>query len=73
MATLRYSIYYSFQSVRRPGTVFPARPPKDWRATIQFMRNSWEHDDDTILETYFYEPFKPNGGNPYLPDFMKGE
>jgi hypothetical protein len=37
------------------------------------MRNSWEQDDDTILETYFYEPFKQSWGNPHLPNFMKGE
>jgi len=38
-----------------------AKEPLDWHLDLAFLKYLWEHGEDTILETAFYEPFKPEG------------
>jgi hypothetical protein len=35
--------------------------PADWQLDVLYLQYLWESDEDTILETEFYEPFpKPD-------------
>ena len=49
---------------------FPSQTPEDWNLDLAYLLYLWECDEDTILETSFFQPFDETVKFPHLPRFM---
>jgi len=57
MAT-RFSIVHQLKKSRWGESHLPNKKPKDWKVNLEGLRRLWEIEEETILETAFYEPFQ---------------
>ena len=57
--TTRFSIVGELPKNRWGASHMPNKVPVTWKDTVKTMGMMWEAGRATILETAFYEPFKP--------------
>ena len=59
--TTRFSIVRELPKSLWGASHMPNKVPVTWKDTVKTMRIMWKSGRATILETAFYEPFKPEG------------
>jgi hypothetical protein len=59
--TTRFSIVRELPKGSWTASYMPNKVPVTWKDTVKTMRIMWESGRATILETAFYELFRPEG------------
>ena len=69
--TTWFSVVHDLKKSRWGTSRMPNKIPVGWNDTLKVMRFHWEHEEDTVLETVFYELFDKSIKFPHLPRFME--
>lgn len=68
--TIKLSLIRAFPNRHWGELNFPSRAPVDWRLDLAYLQYLWELDEDTVLETTFFQRFDETIRFPNLPRYM---
>ena len=56
--TVRISIVHELPKSRWGAGHMPNKQPVSWKSDLKFLRQMWDHGEETELETAFFEYFE---------------